>query len=302
MHKSSIYLPDELKRDLASLAVRTGRSEAVLIRQAIERLLAVSDSPVAPAAASAAHHPRPAMIGVGVGPGDPGLITERARCVLVGADRVLVLSTDVRSVGRAEMVVRSVAPTARVQRVPFSISGDADARLASLHQVADAVLAAVDADELVAVAVIGDPTQWTVFPDLAARVREVRPSLCVAAEPGITSYQAAAAAAGAALGRAGAAMVVVDDAGALRRHLKSGSDSVVLYKASTESTTVKAAAMKADRHDAIVAELSGLPGQRLLPLADTPDGPISYLATVVFPARRAVATSSDADNAVRVPA
>lgn len=302
MHKSSIYLPDGLKRELGDLAVRTGRSEADLIRQAIERLLAISDTPAVPVAPAIAHHPRPALIGVGVGPGDPGLVTDRARATLAGADRVLVISTDVRSVGRAEMVVRSVAPAARVQRVPFAISGDTHARLASLHLVADEVLAAVDAGELVAVAVIGDPAQWTVFPDLAARVRDERPALHVSAEPGITSYQAAAAAASTALGLAGAAMVVLDDAGSLRRHLKSGDDSVVLYKASTDSATVKTAAAKADRKDAIVAELSGLPGQRLLPLADTPDGPISYLATVVFPAHRTAPTAAGADTTVKVPA
>ncbi|MEQ1698609.1 MAG: SAM-dependent methyltransferase [Ilumatobacteraceae bacterium] len=285
MHKSSIYLPDELKRDLADLATRTGRSEADLIRHAIEGLLAVAGTPAAPAAPAMPAHPRPALIGVGVGPGDPGLVTDRARATLDGADRVLVISTDVRSVGRAEMVVRSVAPTAHVQRVAFAIGGDADARLASLRDVAAKALAALDAGELVAVAVIGDPSQWTLFPDLAAQVRAARPSVHISAEAGITSYQAAAAASGAALGLAGAALVVVDDADDLRRHLKTGTDSVVLYKASTDSSTVKAAATRADRHDAIVAELSGLPGQRLVPLTDTPDGPISYLATVVFPAR-----------------
>lgn len=292
VHKSSIYLPDELKRDLGVLAVRTGRSEADLIRHAIERLLAISDTPAAPVASSMPPHPRPALIGVGVGPGDPGLVTERARATLADADRVLVISTDVRSVGRAEMVVRSVVPTARVQRVPFAISGDAAARLASLRHVAGQALAALDAGELVAIAVIGDPAQWTIFPDLAARVSAERPSLHISAEPGITSYQAAAAAAGTALGLAGAAMVVLDDAGDLRRHLKSGDDSVVLYKASTDSDTLKAAAARAERHDAILAELSGLPGQRLSALDDAPAGPISYLATVVFPARHPATVTS----------
>ncbi len=294
VHKSSIYLPDELKRDLGELAARTGRSEADLIRHSIERLLAISDTPAVPAAAPMPVHPRPALIGVGVGPGDPGLVTERARATLAGADRVLVITTDVRSVGRAEMVVRSVAPTARVHRVPFAISGDATARIASLHNVAAEALAALDAGELVAVAVIGDPAQWTIFPDLAARISALRPSLHVSAEPGITSYQAAAAAAGIALGTAGAALVVLDDATDLRRHLKTGDDTVVLYKASTDADTLRSAAARADRHDAIVAELSGLPGQRLSPLDDTPSGPISYLAAVVFPARHTDAAAVSA--------
>jgi precorrin-2/cobalt-factor-2 C20-methyltransferase len=286
VHKSSIYLPDELKRELSELAGRTGRSEAHLIRHAIERLLAVGDTTSAPLPTTMPSHPRPALIGVGVGPGDPGLVTERARATLVGADLVLVITTDVHSVGRAEMVVRSVAPTARVHRVPFAISGDAKARLSSLRQVTDEALAALDAGDLVAVAVIGDPSQWTIFPELAARIRTERPALHVSAEPGITSYQAAAAAAGTALGRAGAALVVLNDAEGLARHLESSDDTVVLYKATTDADTLKATAATADRRDAIVAELSGLPGQRLFALDDAPSGPISYLAAVVFPAQQ----------------
>ena len=291
MNKSSIYLPDELKRALGELAARTGRSEADLIRNAIERLVAVS-VPAAPAAAPMVAIVKPSLVGVGVGPGDPGLITDRARATLLAADRVVVLTTDVRSVGRAEMVVRAVAPMAHVQRVPFAISGDAGQRHASLMDVAAEVLAAVDGGELVAVAVIGDPSQWTVFPELAALVGTQRPSVPVSAEPGITSYQAAAAARGLALGIAGGAMVVLDDAGGLCPRLAEACDSVVLYKASTDTKTVKAAAVRAARPTAFVAELSGLPGQRLVPLDDAGDGPISYLATVVFPA------TSDALNAL----
>lgn len=299
MLKSSIYLPSELKQGLADLSARTGRSEADLIRHAIEGLLAGSDTPATTTAPVMPPHPRPALIGVGVGPGDPGLVTERARATLAGADRVLVLTTDVRSVGRAEMVVRSVAPTAQVQRVPFAIGGNANARLASLRDVADKAIAAVDAGELVAVAVIGDPSQWTIFPDLATAVGAARPALHISAEAGITSYQAAAASAAAALGMAGAAMVVVGDADHLGRRLKT-SDAVVLYKATTDADSVKAAAKRSGRNDAVVAELSGLPGQRLVPLADTPSGPISYLATVVFPARNAASASDDASDSPTV--
>ena len=288
MHKSSIYLPDELKQSLGELARRTGRSEAELIRRAIEQLLAVSNTSAAVPETAIAARNRPSLVGVGVGPGDPGLVTDRARANLRAADRVLVITTDVRSVGRAEMVVRSVAPTARVQRVPFAIGGDADARHASLLDVADAVLAGVDAGELVAVAVIGDPSQWTIFPELAQHVSAQRPSLRIAAEPGITSYQAAAAAAVTPLGQPGGALVVLDDASGMDQRLAETRDAVVLYKARTDAVTVKAAAERSNRHDGIVAELSGLPGQRLVTLKDTDDGPISYLATVVFPPRRHV--------------
>jgi hypothetical protein len=39
MQKTTVYLPDELKRRLAQAAQRRGQPEAALIRAAIERLL-----------------------------------------------------------------------------------------------------------------------------------------------------------------------------------------------------------------------------------------------------------------------
>jgi metal-responsive CopG/Arc/MetJ family transcriptional regulator len=50
MFKTTIYLPEELKRRLERLARRAGRSEASLIREALEHL-AAKDSP----------RPRPAL-------------------------------------------------------------------------------------------------------------------------------------------------------------------------------------------------------------------------------------------------
>jgi precorrin-2/cobalt-factor-2 C20-methyltransferase len=282
VHKSSIYLPEPLKADLAGLAARSGRSEAQLVRQAIERLLAGSGTPAGDDEVRLPSYDRPSLVGVGVGPGDPGLVTRRAHAVLRDADRVIVTTTDARSVGRAEMVVRAVAPATRIQRVPFMISGDAGGRRRSLAELTEIVVAAVDAGELVAVAVLGDPSQRTVFPDLADEARRQRPCFAVATEPGIGPYRAAAAGAGARLGDPGRALIVVDRVEDLERHL-AGGDAVVLYKASTDAASVQAAARDHGREDGVVAELAGMPGERIVPVAEAGDGPIAYLATVVFP-------------------
>ena len=45
MKKTSVYLPEALKERLALLSRRTGRSEAQLLRTAVERL--VADEPAA---------------------------------------------------------------------------------------------------------------------------------------------------------------------------------------------------------------------------------------------------------------
>ncbi len=45
MEKTTVYLPAPLKRELARLAAEQGRSEAALIRLAIERLVASQEQP-----------------------------------------------------------------------------------------------------------------------------------------------------------------------------------------------------------------------------------------------------------------
>ncbi len=45
MHKTTVYLPDELKAQLATLASQTGRSEAELIREALGKLVSGAGRP-----------------------------------------------------------------------------------------------------------------------------------------------------------------------------------------------------------------------------------------------------------------
>ncbi|MFV0523347.1 MAG: SAM-dependent methyltransferase [Acidimicrobiales bacterium] len=297
MHKSSIYLPDDLKRSLTATAAASGRSEADLIRHAIEHLLAVSSRPATSSRPVDVGAPtnveqvdldvvRPMLVGVGTGPGDPALVTRRADALLRTADRVLVVTTDDRSIGRAEAVVRAVAPLAVVQRVAYRI-GAGDDRAASMQHLLDAALAGVDAGELVAVAVLGDPSQWTVFPELAERVRVQRPALRVVATPGITAYQAAAARQGVALGEGPATLVITSDPSRARAAIEVG-DAVVLHKATTDGETIRDLVAGTGRTDAVVAEQTGQPGERVRPAADTPNGPLAYLSALIAPHRMTV--------------
>lgn len=287
MHKSSIYLPDELKRMLADRAGASGRSEADLIRHAIEHLLTAAshESDAAPDAIDAApvDSTRPAVIGVGMGPGDPALVTRRAAATVGVADRVIVITTDERSIGRAETVVRAVAPLATIRRVAYRIGADDD-RGASMEHLVESVLIGVDAGELVAVAVLGDPSQWTVFPQLAERLRSVRPGLPVSAVAGITAYQASAAAAAIGLGQGTATLVVTSDPTRARRAIDDG-DAVVLHKATTDGATIRELVDDGGRDDAMLAELTGSPGERIAPASMTPDGPLAYLSSLIVPHR-----------------
>ena len=45
MNKTTVYLPDEMKRDLESMAASSGRSEAQLIRDAVAALTSTAAAP-----------------------------------------------------------------------------------------------------------------------------------------------------------------------------------------------------------------------------------------------------------------
>src|SRR5665213_3273298 len=64
------------------------------------------------------------LVGVGVGPGDPGLVTRLAVSTLEGADRVTAPTTSPDSVGRAEAIVRQILPDLRIDRLPFDMTAD----------------------------------------------------------------------------------------------------------------------------------------------------------------------------------
>ena len=111
MRKTSVYLPDETKEALRQVSRRWNRSEAQLIREAIDRLVRSATTESAPPSSPAP--PRadgPQLIGVGVGPSAPDLITRRAVDVLERADRVFAASTAPDAISRAETIVRSAAP------------------------------------------------------------------------------------------------------------------------------------------------------------------------------------------------
>ncbi len=294
MKKTSVYLPEALKERLATVARATGRSEAQLLRLAVERLVAAEPAGHTPIArredpVAARHRPGPALVGVGVGPGDPGLVTRRAVEVLRDADRVVAPSTSAMAVGRAEAIVRDVAPDVAVERVPFVMEVASQARDAALSDAAAVLVAHLDAGERVAFVTLGDPSVYSTFSSLAGSVRRLRPAVPVEVVPGIMAFQDLAARTGTTVVDGTEHLVLVPaHAGAADTALEAAaadpSAAVVVYKGGARIGAVAATLAGHDRLDgAVMGELLGLPGGRVAPLAEVADRPASYLATLIVP-------------------
>lgn len=289
-----MYLPERAKARLALLARRTGRSEAQLLRTAVERLLADEPSRARPAAGPVepdvpAAPSGPALVGVGVGPGDPGLVTRRAVDVLRQADRVVAPTSSTMAVGRAEAIVREAAPGVTVERVGFVMEVATEARAAALDAAAERIAGHLDAGERVAFVTLGDPSVYSTFGALAGAVRDRRPEVPIEVVPGIMAFQDLAARTATVLVDGTEHLVLVP------AHASAGGDAlaaaaadahaaVVVYKGGARIEAVAATLAEHDRIDgAVLGELLGLPGGRIAPVADVADRPASYLATLIAP-------------------
>jgi precorrin-2/cobalt-factor-2 C20-methyltransferase len=291
MRKTSVYLPDETKEALRQVSRRWNRSEAQLIREAIDRLVRSATSESAPPSSPPlprTHGPR--LIGVGVGPSAPDLITRRAVDVLERADRVFAASTAPDAISRAETIVRSAAPTVAVDRLPFVATERPDGLDQSFERAVAALVAVLDRGEVAAFVTLGDPNVYSVFSELARRIRVTRPGIPVSVVPGIMAFQELAASTGTVLAEGDERIDVGtmgDDGTSLAGALVDARSTIVLYKGGRRLPEVAAQLRDCQRLEgAVIGELMGLPGGRNGPVADVADRPASYLATVIVPAKR----------------
>jgi len=223
-----------------------------------------------------------------MGPGDPELVTTRARRALAEADLVFAPTVAVDAVGRAETIVRQVAPELTVERLVFSMA-PGPGRQASHRAAATTLLPHLDAGLEVAFVTLGDPNVYSTFSSLAAEVAALRPGTSVATVPGIMAFQALAAATGTVVldGAESLALVTaLDGTNALDAALADGSRAVVVYKGGRHLPAIASRLAAAGRLEgAVMGELLGLPGQRVAAVGAAAGGPAAYLATVIVPPR-----------------
>ena len=140
---------------------------------------------------------RPCLTGVGLGPGDPELLTLRGARAIREADIVFVPVRRAGEVSYALTIAGDLIDESRQQVVtlPFpDAPGDAGYRA-----IGERVAAQLAPDRRGAFLVEGDPTLYSSFGHVARAVAAVAPEVRLETVPGVSSITASAAAAGLSL-------------------------------------------------------------------------------------------------------
>ena len=172
------------------------------------------------------------LYGIGVGPGDPELLTLKAVRILRGAGAVLAAASTKNDYSLALDAARPhLAPGAAVLRLGFPLTRDPETLARAWEENARTTLDVLDSGRDAAFITLGDPMTYSTFAYLLRTARAMRPDLAVEVVPGITSYQAAAAKAQVPLAEAGQSLAVIpgiaDEAG-LARALSAVDNAVIL--------------------------------------------------------------------------
>ena len=148
---------------------------------------------------------------VGVGPGDPELLTRKAERILRSVDVILAPVSNPSDASVALATIREFIDESRQKIIVHQFPMTADkSRLVPAWQEAAALIAAhAEAGRSVAFITIGDPLFYSTFIYLLRILREQWPNVPLEIVPGISSINAAAAQASLPLVEGDEKMVVV---------------------------------------------------------------------------------------------
>ena len=172
------------------------------------------------------------LYGIGVGPGDPELLTLKAARILGRTETVFAAASTKNDSSLALSIAKPhLSDTARVEILGFPMTRDKDLLKRSWEENARRVLIPLGQGKDVAFLTLGDPLLYSTFAYLLRTLRTMEPGVPVQSVPGVTSFQAAAARTGTVLAESGENLLVlsgVSDPDELRVHLECADNAAVL--------------------------------------------------------------------------
>ncbi len=173
------------------------------------------------------------LYGIGVGPGDPDLITVKAAKILAGCSHVFVPVSRQGTDSLALAIARDhINPQARIHEILFPMTTDRSELHARWEHSADTVAEVLETGVDACFLTLGDTLLYSTYIYLLQALRSRISELRVVTVPGITAFSAAAALADFPVGQAKEPVTIIptsDDLDAVKNALDMGG-TVVLMK------------------------------------------------------------------------
>src|SRR6202030_3325371 len=237
---------------------------------------------------------RGTLWGVGLGPGDPELVTVKAARVIGEADVVAYHSArHGRSIARgiAEPYLR---PGQIEEHLVYPVTtetvdnpgGYAGAMEDFYRECADRIAAHLEAGRDVALLAEGDPLFYSSYMHMHTRLTERFDAVIV---PGVTSVSAASAATATPLVHGDEVLAILPGTlpvSELARHLLDADAAVVLKLGRSYPAVREALSLAGRLDDALYVERASTSAERVLPAAAVDDGSVPYFSLALVPGTR----------------
>ncbi|MBI3810220.1 MAG: precorrin-2 C(20)-methyltransferase [Nitrospirae bacterium] len=230
--------------------------------------------------------PTGVLFGVGIGPGDPELVTLKAVRVIQRSATVVTP----KSVGKpslARQVIESWVDQEKQEllEVGFPMQNGREHRMQSREETGQQIIQRLREGKDVACVTVGDPLLYSTFIHLFRHVTEALPHIAVEVIPGVTSITACAAAAQIPLACEDERVAVLSATADLSDldMMLDRFDSVVVLKVGAALERVAAVLEKRGLRDrAVLVEWCGTPQQRIMTrVEDWGGASLSYFSTLI---------------------
>jgi len=231
------------------------------------------------------------LYGVGLGPGDPELVTVKAARVIAQADVVAFHSArHGRSIARG-IAERYLRPGQIEEHLVYPVTtetsdhpGGYDGAMADFYaEAADRIAAHLTAGRDVALLAEGDPLFYSSYMHMHTRLAERFNAVIV---PGVTSVSAASAATGIPLVTGDQVLSILPGTlptAELARRLADTDAAVIMKLGRTYAAVREALSLTGRLGDAVYVERASSDGQRVLPAADVDASTVPYFSMAILP-------------------
>jgi precorrin-2/cobalt-factor-2 C20-methyltransferase len=208
------------------------------------------------------------LYGIGIGPGDPKLLTLRAKEILDEVDMIFSprASEEGTSMARSILEASTSRPKEFVD-LTFPMTRDEAVLKTYWQEAAEKVAKAVNAGKQVAFVTIGDPFLYSTYIYLLKALRQNFPNLEVETIPGISAFHAAASRAEVSLAEGDERLAILPvprDLGGLREAFRE-FDTVVLMKVGSKLDEVVALLEELDLlESSVLVSRVGCPEEKII--------------------------------------